>query len=229
MNITPPCIPWYFPMNETMGTRICDPWEARNFRNLMDNIPDGHCNKCLPDCSTTLYHASVTAAPFRRCDYKNLGISHLCNFDLNMNPPIWGQQVLEQYKEETTEIPDYIRQKVKSQFREFAGTFKVQNYLELMIKYLSFVILDDTIAAGIPVFQATNTKSPKYDAYEKDIAMVTFFFESSTVFEYAREDRMTLIQFISQVGGLMGLCIGFSFISAAELAYWFTIRYVRNL
>ena len=59
--------------------------------------------------------------------------------------------------------------------------------------------------------------------------MVTFFFESSTVFEYSREDRMTVIQYISQVGGLMGLCIGFSFISAAELFYWFTIRYIRNL
>ena len=59
--------------------------------------------------------------------------------------------------------------------------------------------------------------------------MVTFFFESSTIFEYSREDRMTLIQYISQVGGLMGLCIGFSFISAAELFYWFTIRYIRNL
>ena len=88
---------------------------------------------------------------------------------------------------------------------------------------------DSTIAAGEPVFQAANTKSPQYDAYEKDIAMVTFFFESSTIFEYSREDRMTLIQYISQVGGLMGLCIGFSFISAAELFYWFTIRYFRNL
>ena len=127
LNLTPPCIPWYFPMNETMGTRICDPWEARKFRNLLDDIPDGHCNKCLPDCSTTLYHASVTAAPFRRCDYKNLGISHLCDFDLNMNPPIWGQQVLEQYKDETSEIPNYIKQKVKSQFREFAGNFQIQN------------------------------------------------------------------------------------------------------
>ena len=105
----------------------------------MDNIPDGHCNKCLPDCSTTLYHASVTAAPFRRCDYKNLGISHLCDFDLNMNPPIWGQQVLEQYKDETSEIPNYIKQKVKSQFREFAGNFQIQNWVKLPIKSVSII------------------------------------------------------------------------------------------
>merc|ERR1719210_2968267 len=203
MNITPPCIPWYFPMNESMNTRICDPWEARKFRNLMENIPDGQCDKCLPDCSTTLYHASVTAAPFRRCDYKNLGISYLCNFDEKIDPPIWGQQVLDQYfndlnVDDSSLLPDYIRSGVKTQHRRYA---------------------DENIAAGNPVFQATNTKSPSYDAYQRDIAMVTFFFESTTVFEYTREQRMTLIQYISQVGGLMGLCIGFSFISAAELIY----------
>ena len=47
---------------------------------------------------------------------------------------------------------------------------------------------------GVRVFPASLEKNPKYDAYEKDIAMVTFFFETSTVFEYTREERMTLIQ-----------------------------------
>ena len=28
----------------------------------------------------------------------------------------------------------------------------------------------------------------KYDSYKKDIAMVTFYFESNTVFEYSREE-----------------------------------------
>ncbi len=39
---------------------------------------------------------------------------------------------------------------------------------------------------------------------------------------------MSWIQFISQVGGLMGLCLGFSFVSAIELFYWFTYRMGRN-
>ena len=82
---------------------------------------------------------------------------------------------------------------------------------------------------GIPVFPATLEKNPKYDAYEKDIAMVTFFFESSTVFEYTREERMTLIQYISQMGGLLGLCIGFSLISGVEIIYWLTIKLFRNV
>ena len=82
---------------------------------------------------------------------------------------------------------------------------------------------------GVRVFPASLEKNPKYDAYEKDIAMVTCFFETSTVFEYTREERMTLIQYISQMGGLLGLCIGFSLISGVEIIYWLTIRLFRNV
>ena len=79
------------------------------------------------------------------------------------------------------------------------------------------------------IFPAANKKAPTYDAYEKDIAVVTFFFESPTVFEYLKESRMTLLQFISQMGGLLGLCIGLSFISVIEILYWCVIRFSRNL
>ena len=82
---------------------------------------------------------------------------------------------------------------------------------------------------GQRVFSASLEKNPKYDAYEKDIAMVTFFFETPTVFEYTREERMSLIQYISQMGGLLGLCIGFSLISGVEIIYWLTIRLFRNI
>jgi hypothetical protein len=68
-----------------------------------------------------------------------------------------------------------------------------------------------------------------YLAYGKDIAMVTFFFETSTIFEYSREQRMTLVGYISQMGGLLGLCMGFSLISFVEIFYWFTIRLCRNM
>ena len=82
---------------------------------------------------------------------------------------------------------------------------------------------------GNVVFSASLENNPKYDAYEKDIAMVTFFFETPTIFEYTREERMTLIQYISQIGGLLGLCLGFSFISGVEIIYWMTIRLLRNV
>ena len=97
----------------------------------MDNIPDGQCNYCLPDCSTTLYHATVTAAPFRKCDYKNLGVSYLCNFDTEQSPskpPIWGQQVIDQYltdldKSSINDLPNHIKDFVKTNTRLYDGEY----------------------------------------------------------------------------------------------------------
>ena len=39
---------------------------------------------------------------------------------------------------------------------------------------------------------------------------------------------MDLLDYISQIGGLLGLFIGFSVISALEIFYWITFRLVRN-
>ena len=40
---------------------------------------------------------------------------------------------------------------------------------------------------------------------------------------------MTLLDYISQIGGLLGLFIGFSVISAVEIIYWLTFRLFRNM
>ena len=168
MNGSDHCIPWYFPINDTSMLRICDPWEAREFRHYMNTIPVDACNSCLPDCNTTVYTASVTAAPFRRCDNKNLGISFLCNFlGKQIQPPIWGQNVLNQYMDEINQIPDYMQFLVN---RSNERTFS------------------DEKASGKEIFMAANTAvnefgekiSKRYDAFEKDIAMVTFFFEANS-------------------------------------------------
>ena len=37
----------------------------------MTNIPERECSHCLPDCTLTIYKASVSAVPYRRCDNKN--------------------------------------------------------------------------------------------------------------------------------------------------------------
>ena len=44
----------------------------------MNEVSESECEHCLPDCFGTHYEASVTAAPFRRCDYKNFNLSPLC-------------------------------------------------------------------------------------------------------------------------------------------------------
>ena len=205
MDASDPCIPWYFPINDTTKSRLCDPWEARIFTKHMDSVPLGNCDGCLPDCSSTMYSATVSSAPFRRCDYKNFGVSFLCKFEEGfIEPPIWGQKVRDQYIFEDHPIPENIG---NSNIREFA----------------------DVKASGKEIFIATNTEKPAYDAYEKDIAIVNFIFETDTVFEYRRDERMTFVQYISQMGGLLGLWLGFSFISAIEMIYWCTMRLAQNM
>ena len=47
------------------------------------------------------------------------------------------------------------------------------------------------------------------------------------VTEMERRIRMGPIEFISSLGGLFGLCLGFSFISFFEIIYWATIALAR--
>ena len=39
---------------------------------------------------------------------------------------------------------------------------------------------------------------------------------------------MTWVGYLSQVGGLLGVCIGFSLVSAVELLYWFIVKMART-
>ena len=76
--------------------------QKKNYRLIL--------NYHLLDCSETVYSTSVTVAPFRRCDLKNLGVSHLCDLASPTlpQPRIWGHQVIQEYKEKN-KMPDYIQ------------------------------------------------------------------------------------------------------------------------
>ena len=77
--------------------------------------------------------------------------------------------------------------------------------------------------------KAAKEEEKFYNAYEKDVAIVNFYFESTTCFEFVRNLRKTWTDFISDLGGILGLCMGISFVSAVELLYWLTIRMADNI
>ena len=54
-------------------------------------------------------------------------------------------------------------------------------------------------------------------------------YHSSPFLEYEKTRRMTEIDFISNVGGLFGLCLGLSMIYFIEIVYWFVIKTIKNL
>merc|ERR1712128_232109 len=75
----------------------------------------------------------------------------------------------------------------------------------------------------------TLTKSePRYNAFERDIVVLNIFFGKSTAIEYEKSRRMTETDFLSNLGGLFGLCLGFSIISFIEIVYWFIIRMFKK-
>ena len=207
------CLPWFLPGFEE-SYPMCNPWEARKFVQEMEKIGDAECKKCRPDCEGNEISARISASPFRRCDFKNIDMSPLCTLETKTNtpPPKWGQQVIDEYKAKGN-IPDYIKSSVATNRRKH---IKDKDKRKIGIN------------KGREIFSVTNKKEMEYDAYEKDIATVTFFFESSNSFEFLRQSRITMIEYISQVGGLLGLCLGFSFISGTEIVYWLTFKLFRK-
>ena len=91
------CTPWYFPIIDK-GHRVCSPWEKVQLLEMMDNnLPYDACNYCLSDCNRVIYQKTISAQPFRPCNEKNLGMTDFCSFEgAFLDPPIWGQQVLDQ-------------------------------------------------------------------------------------------------------------------------------------
>ena len=206
------CVPWFLPVIRVRHP-ICDPWEANDFQKQMNLVGNDKCKKCLPDCEGIEIRSIVSAAPFGPCDEKRVG-SFLCLMGTDNSkgipdPPKWGQSVLEEYKLRGT-IPHYIMSEVKTNRR-------------------SYVSRQDEAKEGKEFPLAIENSNQGDDAYEKDIAMGTFFFESSYAFEFFRQPKTSVIEFISQFGGLLGLCMGFSFISVIELIYWMTLKLFRNL
>ena len=208
------CIPWYFPTSKDTNITMCNPFDSYKFVGYMKNISQSKCGHCLPDCTTTVYDSSVTAAPFRKCNFKNLGVSPLCHLSSTIQPQIWSESMLAEYEDKKEPIPEYVTRRVGDRTNSRTN---IRYYVHQHGNQ------DDEI-----VFKVQNEKEKSYDAYDKDIAMVTFFFDSPTAFVYERKARMTPVDFISQIGGLFGLCMGFSFISIIEIGYWLTVRMFKS-
>ena len=79
------------------------------------------------------------------------------------------------------------------------------------------------------VFQYKLKENPTYNAYEKDISIVNFYFGKSTAWEFQRAQRMTIANYVADMGGLLGLFTGFSFISAVEIIYWLVFPMMKKM
>ena len=198
LNMTIPCTPWYFPFLDGLGT-FCDPWQAIQFYKIMFNdLPDEECMHCLPDCINTIYHSTVTSLPFKTCDESNLGISHLCNLD---QPNLPEPKIWGKLVKE--ELQNSNRSSLSDNIQSSERSIKRSQIL------------------------FTNLET-RYNAYEKDIAMLHVFFDKPSVFQYVSQPSQTWISFFSSIGGLLGLCLGISLITFIELV-WLCMRIGANV
>ena len=158
-----------------------------------------------------MYESKVTSVPLRACDHTNLGLSSLCDLeDTDLNPPMWAQAVEDEFRFEDETVPDFARPR--------AG--KMSNIRNTS---MNPSLIDDV------TLKHQFLKNPSYNAFEKDIALVTFYFDKTNILQFKRTLKMRMINYIGQLGGLLGLGLGFSFISFIEIIYWATFKFYANL
>ena len=198
------CTPWNLPFVDNDQHTVCDPWQSVQILRIMQTgIPMNQCKDCLPDCTYTIYQSSMSAQSFRKCTEKNFGLSYFCNLDLNvqmLTPQIWADQVLQQYANAHQSKPAFLSN-VVSNTRTLTSSVSMQNI---------FTKIDRN-----------------YDAYDKDIAILSVYFDKPTLLQFGTQASQTWIQYFSNVGGLLGLCIGLSIVTIVEII-WLCMRLMEK-
>ena len=92
------------------------------------------------------------------------------------------------YRTFENEVPLYVSDKVKDNRR------KLPNYAKVLLVFENVCMMGNG-HTFLNAFQQHNSygNDGTYDAYEKDIAVATFYFEEPMVFEYTRHVKLKLI------------------------------------
>ena len=77
------------------------------------------------------------------------------------------------------------------------------------------------------VVKDSNFIQLSYDAYEKDIAIVQFYYKKSTIIQMGTQVTMSWIDYFSAVGGLLGLVLGMGIVSVIEIV-WLCLRIIAK-
>ena len=78
-------------------------------------------------------------------------------------------------------------------------------------------------------FNFTNFAETLTRYTRENVAMVKIFMREPFAEVLIRSVETSEIDFISSVGGLLGLCMGFSFVSLAEIFYYIFLSFVKNI
>jgi hypothetical protein len=217
------CIPWFYPMQDEETGAFCDPWNTAKFKEIMKNqIPKGLCDKCLPDCSNVEYETTMTSSELQACDGTTTGSTGLlCNLlDGTINPAPWVNTAQNEYIISNQSIPWFLDTTTSKKRILQGGNFK-------LVSKKSARFSDKRTRnqkEGTDLFPLDIEKSPKYNAFKKDIGIINVFFSKKEVLKFVTKNRMSTADFMYQIGGSLGFVMGVSLISLIEIAYWLCFR-----
>ena len=207
------CTPWFYPAKDEKLQKFCNPWNIKKFQEIMDNqIPQDLCEYCLPDCNTTLYQSDIAYAGLRKCDVNSIGsTSILCDLvDDPLNPAPWSNIAKHEYQESNATVPWFLE---TFQVGSSSNSTKFSN-----VRYLGKGMESNAL------FGSDIKANPTYDAFEMDIGIMNVYFGKEMILKYTKKNRMSTFDFMSQIGGSVGLAMGVSIISVVEIIYWLTFR-----
>ena len=110
--------------------------------------------------------------------------------------------------------------------------FLTENYPKLcdvLEKYQDFFNLNSSCKEWPDNYFETNTVANKqlfnelYEYGKENLALVHVLIQSPYLTKIKRDVAISFTSYMANTGGLLGLCLGFSFISGIEIFYWWFI------
>ena len=215
------CVPWFYPVQDEHVRKMCSPWATKAFISIInEHVPKDECKHCLPDCTKTKLDSSISHSEFQKCDHTNIGSSRLCDLmNEGLNPAPWTSMAQAEFENANQSIPLYLRTNMNSVSEKQPN---VKRFSNKRSKILGSHVEEHLL------FPSEVRENPTYDAFEKDIGIINVFFGDKHIVSYVKKNRMTIYDFLSQIGGSIGLAMGISIISCVEIIYWFTFRLFKN-
>ena len=218
LNETSSCVPWFYPSNDKEDSGMCNPWDNEKFKDIIERqIPSQLCKHCLPDCSTTRYSTTISYAKLRKCERPTTGGTNImCRLvnDKN-NPAPWINLAQNEFKRFDKRLPWFLKTSIagyKSGFGNVMARFSNKR-----------LRLHEDISEEL--FLSEVQKNPTYDAFDDDIGIVNIFFADNTAEKFITYSKMSCFDYVTELGGSLGLFMGISVVSVIEFIYWFFFQF----
>ncbi|XP_076270438.1 pickpocket protein 28-like [Rhynchophorus ferrugineus] len=233
------CVPYYLPKNMFINT--CDKADdvcANSMKREMEDLKngsflDGEC-ACKPGCYEVLFGFKLTGAPIWQ---EKINISsnrtsrsytqQNCILECQSNYTLMNCKCVPYYLPKNKTIK-YCGKSEKSCVDGAKGDMELESGNGSSCHCLPscfFVKYKDSKSIA-KLSSMVNNDIPNFSSNYilKNFAAVHFYFYNSKFTKEIKRELFTFTEILSNIGGLLSLCLGFSFLSLIELLYFLIIR-----